>query len=51
VTQIIINHLKNYNCLVSSKTEIYKQNYFMWDRHPYFTNLYYFWLGTLAKKG
>ena len=21
------------------------------DRHPYFINLYYFWLGTLAEKG
>jgi len=33
------------------KTEIYKQNCSMWDRHSYFTNLYYFWLGTLAEKG
>jgi len=33
------------------KTEIFKQNCFMWDRHSYFKNLYYFWLSTLAEIG
>jgi len=33
------------------KTEIFKQNCSLQDRHLYFTNLYYFLLSTLVELG
>jgi len=41
LTQIIIKSSYNWICLLSSDAEILKQNCYLWNRHPYFINLYY----------